>query len=400
MNKFIYILLVLFSVASFLAFDRLLEATGGQTAEGISIGGILFGVVVAIGFVLFCRSFSKSFRPFTAIILYFTFYLVFCICICPKSSFSDIVNNVIWGAMAFVGFTLGKKYYHYNQISRISGIISVTFCCLMALDIPKMIEKMDFVVVSDSYFLCAIILPCTLLMKSSIIKKLTMLFVLAMCILSFKRTVVIIALLTIILLLYRYFFYNKISLFWKISVLFLLSVVLANIISLDEDMINFIVKRFDDISEDGGSGRDEIYSVLLNDIIENFDLSEYLFGKGIGSVVQIVGINAHNDFLQIFHSFGLLGFLLCVSLSIIVIYNVVVYYRKMATLDDNLMLGSIIIVLDYILIGSFNCLFNNPPLITPLMFVLSYIMGCMDSKIWNDLNWNKMLSREIVYERE
>lgn len=71
-----------------------------------------------------------------------------------------------------------------------------------------------------------------------------------------------------------------------------------------------MLKGFSSMEKDGGSGRLDIYNMVLA-LVNNSGISNILFGHGgVNAVAKDIGISAHNDFLEILYDFGLMGFLL------------------------------------------------------------------------------------------
>ena len=64
-------------------------------------------------------------------------------------------------------------------------------------------------------------------------------------------------------------------------------------------------ERFSTISE--GSGRDWIYENLFSIWLFRSEILDYLFGYGINATVRFVGFFAHNDWLELLMSLGILG---------------------------------------------------------------------------------------------
>ncbi len=67
--------------------------------------------------------------------------------------------------------------------------------------------------------------------------------------------------------------------------------------------------RLSRMSEDGGSGRLTRWDGVT-DAIKNSYVMDVLFGHGRGSVSDLLGGHAHNDFLELFYEYGLIAFLL------------------------------------------------------------------------------------------
>lgn len=58
------------------------------------------------------------------------------------------------------------------------------------------------------------------------------------------------------------------------------------------------------------SGREEIYSNILNTFYEGSNIIQYLFGHGAESTIKFFHIHAHNDWLEILFNQGLIGIIL------------------------------------------------------------------------------------------
>lgn len=73
-----------------------------------------------------------------------------------------------------------------------------------------------------------------------------------------------------------------------------------------------LISRLYSMTEDGGSGRIERWISVINALRQS-DVFNLLFGHGWGSVKNILGGHAHNDFLEIFYEFGIFAALLYIS---------------------------------------------------------------------------------------
>lgn len=77
-----------------------------------------------------------------------------------------------------------------------------------------------------------------------------------------------------------------------------------------------ILERFLNLSQDGGSGRNEIWASVL---LHYFDgtMSQRLFGRGFQAVTELKltgrAILAHNDYLEILYDYGIMGLLLLLA---------------------------------------------------------------------------------------
>lgn len=69
------------------------------------------------------------------------------------------------------------------------------------------------------------------------------------------------------------------------------------------------------ITENDSSGRDVLYSRLL-DVVSNADIFHFLFGYGMIKSISFIGLQAHQDWLELFVDNGLIGVILYLSVFI------------------------------------------------------------------------------------
>lgn len=140
-----------------------------------------------------------------------------------------------------------------------------------------------------------------------------------------------------------------------------------------------VVERFKSIKDDGGSGRDSIYMLLWNNI-QNFDSKELIFGRGYSSVYDLIGLQAHNDFLQIIHSIGIIGLVIYILIYICCISKIL-SLKVTNHVNKNLKLCSAVIIISFAFTGYLNCFIVNPPIVTPFIFLLGIHIGAIDNII-------------------
>lgn len=113
---------------------------------------------------------------------------------------------------------------------------------------------------------------------------------------------------------------------------------------------NNIFERFETIQEDQGSGRTEVWEEAWR-LINDQGFGNYLIGNGFNTVVEnsFLLLSAHNDYLEAWFDFGLIGVLLY-SIAILgylrITFLCVLRKRKYA--PEMVLLASIIIVLSLI----------------------------------------------------
>lgn len=98
---------------------------------------------------------------------------------------------------------------------------------------------------------------------------------------------------------------------WKRAVFLLLTVALLVVgwrfIMQFYDSSNYFQHRVESTMEGSSSNRDWIYSTLWNHYINNDNLSQLVFGEGGFHTVNVTGLMAHNDWLELLIDCGLFG---------------------------------------------------------------------------------------------
>lgn len=79
-----------------------------------------------------------------------------------------------------------------------------------------------------------------------------------------------------------------------------------------------VLDKIENSYTSGGSGRLEIYQQVIKKQIDSGSL-EWMFGHGYDMVNEIIGISAHNDFLEILFDFGLVGFSLYIMFIVAIV---------------------------------------------------------------------------------
>ena len=147
-----------------------------------------------------------------------------------------------------------------------------------------------------------------------------LMLVIVLIIFSIKRSAFLIIAFSVLWLMYCS--YKKIIVLKK-NILWILAIGLVGsvlVMTFGSDYLDAILGRFSNISEDGGSGRDLIYESAWT-MFMYLDIKHQLFGCGPryfwASSTTISA--AHNDFLEILISCGIVGVVLFVCLHIFLI---------------------------------------------------------------------------------
>lgn len=139
--------------------------------------------------------------------------------------------------------------------------------------------------------------------------------------------------------------------------------------------------RFQSMLEGDSSGRDVIYSTLFDKWLYSDSVINFLFGYGFFASAHITGIVAHNDWLEIVTSLGLIGGVIYAIFFILVIKFIVT--RNKWSIQDKTMISVILIVL---LIKSMFSMGYTSTDTMPVLMCLAYLTG---------KNWNLEVRRKL-----
>ena len=194
--------------------------------------------------------------------------------------------------------------------------------------------------------------------------------------LSAKRGAMVCALAAFLIYYYYVAFLNKKKRLTQIVVLSLFSAILSllfvNFLAEDLYSSERIYETFS--SEEGDavySGRDVIYASLW-DIIKNSGATHLLFGRGPDATVKLIGIHAHNDWLEIMIDYGAIGIISYLSFFV----SIFIFIRKQTASKYKYIVITIITVL--LLQTLFSMGFTSLS-----MSVTSFILGCSIGKLDN-----------------
>lgn len=181
---------------------------------------------------------------------------------------------------------------------------------------------------SDIYFLVGL-LPAVLISLNKKLSFIPFLVIFFLTILSGKRG----AMITVAAMAFIYYITDmglkkRGNLFKIILFLLLIAVSVYLVAYVDDSYGTRSAERLDGISEDGGSGRSSIWRVVLLSIGQS-GFFQLLFGHGFNSIYSLLGMRAHNDFLDIFYCYGFISFVMIVLVYVsLIMVNIKMYKSK------------------------------------------------------------------------
>ena len=168
-------------------------------------------------------------------------------------------------------------------------------------------NEVDQVHLGTSYYVL-FLLPIVLFASTNWIKILALLVTATVVFSSFKRggSIALIGATVVYLFVKNILLERKFSkLIWFITIIFLLMLLL---IYIDNAMGNIISERIMNITEDGGSGRDEVWATTWK-MIKRSDFGHLILGHGYDAVSKnsLLELSAHNDFLEVLYNYGIIS---------------------------------------------------------------------------------------------
>ncbi len=225
-------------------------------------------------------------------------------------------SMTLWIYIYLFSYGISRKYtYQVEQYKNNIVFVLAIYTAILFLYNYMTIKAIgiEFNLI-ESYYLISI-LPFVLKLPKK--QRYIILILAAVCIiLAGKRT----GFITFIALILIYVLTIGKNLKSKLKIIALGSILLVIMYSLLShymgDEINHIFQRISEIEEDGGSGRSEMYQIILNEVL-NTDGIEFLFGHGYNEVLNFRGsggFSAHNEFLEVAYDYGLVGFIIFLSI--------------------------------------------------------------------------------------
>ena len=222
-------------------------------------------------------------------------------------------NNKLIIAVMIV-LTIGLIYIYYNTYS----------------------ERLNYYkedTVSNASYFVMYMLPFLLCSKNKIFKYASIVIVSLVVFSSFKRTGTIAVIMAVLA-----YFYVEIGLLgnkkYKNIILLVAGISLITYYIINSNILsdNFLFTRLQNISEDKGSGRIEIWQKTWK-MIEESNIYQLIMGHGFNSVVKNspLKLSAHNDFLEVLYDYGIIvwGIYLSIYFSLLKFLKKLILQKSM-----------------------------------------------------------------------
>lgn len=257
-------------------------------------------------------------------LLYFVaFFSIFPILLFSDSLnlfFKAIIYSWLFILMFRYGYCLG--YYDEQLPFKINSLLIISMAVLLPLNIDGYIinSSTNFLISNDAIFSLAALTPIPILLKNKKIAYLLLSFIVVLALFSLKRSVIGGVILSVALGTMIIVMNNKKG---YLIIIAIILVLICGQITLKNTPVGYaIMNRF----EQGDSGRSDMHSEIFNHISHSF-FPEIIFGHGYGGTTKILGMPAHNDFIDIFYNYGIIYFILYSFIVLLFIYKCFAWYK-------------------------------------------------------------------------
>ena len=395
-KKLFYIIITLFIIWGMMNMKYAL-ATFAETSLGMSyyLVRILRILLISIAFLLLLSKGAKESTSKSIVI-----WAIYAVFITLFTQHTDLLNDITtilwWPAIYLIFYNIARTNSRYVDIiiTYVYPIIFIinTFYYLEIRAVNSIVETLSGTVgfrSSNEVFYIATLLPIAFFEKKKWLKYIYLTVGFILVLYSFKRSALLYTIVVYTIALYYDFFKNKkVSIVKKISsITILLFGVICIYNYIDEQTDGHITERIEAISEDGGSGRDEAYEMVLERYQEQ-DFPSQMLGKGFNGVIREYKIavssnrdfhyiSAHNDFLEMLADFGIVGLLL----YLVIIYQFYCCIKKGKRLGDNYFQAALSAFTVLILMGMVSHLFLYPTFFAYIIMTFGIINGLYENKI-------------------
>lgn len=295
------------------------------------------------------------------------------------ASSNAAIKNVLHTLAIPIGYMLGQSIYctlydkdeNYSNLWILLLILPIFYIAYRYLSV--------LLVDPDALFFVILLFPLAFCFKKDVYKIITIVLVGIICAFSAKRSILIAYSISLVLLLLQYSkFVKKEKLSFKSVGIFLgLSVTLYWFVANNSEVIDNILLRFQGIKDDSGSGRVDLYDILLSSF-ENSSLWDKMLGHGYRSAISVLnGIPAHNDFLEILYDFGFVPLSIYVIILMQFVFLCLHAIKRQSLNNGTLML--IASVSNIVVLGSLNNIFIDTLFIFLCFLCLGISVGMIKS---------------------
>ena len=236
-----------------------------------------------------------------------------------SAALNSYTSSCLWIYVYFYSYICTYKYRCFFSVERITCFLSVLFFVLFLRNYIVNASRGIQWSYIESYFMITIlpVLPWLNVKLRYLVGGMASLTML----LAAKRTGILMG--GVVFMCYMTSRINSLLNFFKA---FLFAILIGGIgsciISICFDkQFNHLFQRFQNISEDGGSGRDIVFAKVFYSIFDS-STGDFVFGHGYNAVLLDkvgFGFSAHNEFLEVFYDYGLVGIMMFSMLFVLLL---------------------------------------------------------------------------------
>ncbi len=172
-------------------------------------------------------------------------------------------------------------------------------------------------IVNNTGYLFVLLLPYAMLINNKLLKICSLVVCMLFVISASKRGAILTGLASLCVMFY-YSLRRAKSIGNKIVILFSV-VIIGGLGYYLYEKNTYLVSRFENLAEGNSSGRDYIYATIWDNWL-NAPIENKILGQGFNASVDIAGKFAHNDWLELLSSLGIVG-------VIIYLYIFITFFR-------------------------------------------------------------------------
>ena len=245
----------------------------------------------------------------------------------------QIIFIVFWGAVFYLFYYF--SFHDYNTINETNKfyfllLIPITVLLLTSNVLRGSMGYKVSQLGNNMVFYLLTLLPWLLVAKRRAIRMVSILFVLAMSVITLKRSAMTSSIICTLIVIYVEFIKGNPDKIRAIFVSFLFAFSAFGLMYYANGLNDgAAVERVENLEDDEGSGRLERYKDVLGLLRDEDDRGKIVFGHGYRTVEESLGesASAHNDFLEVLYDYGIIGLLLFVLFHLSLIKRVI-YLKK------------------------------------------------------------------------
>ena len=245
----------------------------------------------------------------------------------------QLMYVTLWEAVFFIFFFL--SYNHEGAIIEMRWMIiillvPITFLFIRSNSLRVLMNYGITRQGNNAVFYIMLLFPWLLLSSKRWLRLAALLFIVAVSVLSLKRSAMFIAAGCVLVVFY--FEFLKDSQHRLRSLLFGLAAFIAGYCLIDyinSSNQGAAIERIAHIEEDRGSGRPDRFKEVFSLINSERDPGKVVFGHGYRSVELQLGEShtAHNDFLEVAYDYGLLGLIVYLAFYFALFTRLILLWR-------------------------------------------------------------------------